>query len=135
MLISNRGKHVHLRQAIPEDAEIFHSAYASEDFSRLFRANGEKQSLEELRLCLAERSETPPESLSYVEFAILLKGQPIGVAVLADYSPLHRRAEFLIGIFSESKRHAAHAIEASLLILDLAFNHYQLNKLYAFAYG
>ena len=55
--------------------------------------------------------------------------------MLADYSPLHRRAEFLIGIFSESKRHAAHAIEASLLILDLAFNHYQLNKLYAFAYG
>ena len=134
MLISNRGRHLLLRQAIPEDAEIFHQAYASDEFSRLFRANGVQQSVDELRQSLVERAATPPETLGYVEFAILLAGHPIGVAVLADYSSLHRRAEFLIGIFSPSKRHASHSIEAALLIFDLAFNHYGLNKLCTYAY-
>lgn len=135
MLISNRGKHLLIRQAIPEDAEIFHQAYAADEFSRLFRANGVQQTVDELRQSLVERAATPPETLGYVEFAILLDGHPIGVAVLADYSPLHRRAEFLIGIFSPAKRHASHSIEATLLIFDLAFNHYGLNKLYSYAYG
>jgi len=134
MLISNRGKHLLIRQALPEDAEIFHQAYASDEFSRLFRANGERQTVDELRLSLTERAAISPETLGYVEFAILLAGQPIGVAVLSDYAPLHRRAEFLIGIFSPSKRHASHSVEASLLILDLVFNHYGLNKLYTYVY-
>lgn len=134
MLISNRGKHLLIRQAMPEDAEIFHQAYASDEFSRLFRANGVQQSVDELRQSLVERAATPPEALGYVEFAILLDGHPIGVTVLADYSPLHRRAEMLIGIFSPSRRHASHSIEASLLVFDLVFNHYGLNKLYTFVY-
>jgi RimJ/RimL family protein N-acetyltransferase len=134
MLISNRGKHLHIRQALPEDAEIFHQAYASDEFSRLFRANGERQTVEELRLSLTERAAISPETLGYVEFAILLDGQPIGVAVLSDYAPLHRRAEFLVGIFSPSKRHSSHSVEASLLMLDLVFNHYGLNKLYTYVY-
>ena len=134
MLISNRGKHLLIRQALPEDAGIFHQAYASDEYSRLFRANGERQTVEELRLSLSERAAVSPETLGYVEFAILLDGQPIGVAVLSDYAPLHRRAEFLIGIFSPSKRHASHSVEASLLILDLVFNHYGMNKLYTYVY-
>lgn len=134
MLTSNRGKHLIIRQAIPEDAEIFHQAYSSDEFSRLFRANGVRQSVDELRQGLIERASASPETLGYVEFSILMAEHPIGVAVLADYAPLHRRAEFLIGIFSPSKRHASHSVEASLLILELAFNHYDLNKLYTFVY-
>lgn len=134
MLISNRGKHLLIRQAKPEDAEIFHQAYASDEFSQLFRANGVQQSIGELRQNLAERASTPPEALGYIEFSIILAENPIGVAVLADYAPLHRRAEFLIGIFSPTKRHASHSVEASLLILDLVFNHYGMNKLYTFVY-
>ena len=51
-----------------------------------------------------------------------------------DYSPLHQRAEYLVGLFEEQHRHAGYGIEATLLVLDLAFNTYRLNKVYSYVY-
>lgn len=58
----------------------------------------------------------------------------IGVAVLGDYSSLHKRSEFLVGIFDKSQRNFTYGLEATLLVFDLAFNHYNINKLYTYVY-
>lgn len=60
---------------------------------------------------------------------------PIGLAVLADYSPFHRRAEYLIGLFDKEHRQAWYGIETTLLVMDLAFNRYNLHKLIAYTYA
>lgn len=134
MIITNRGKRIFLRQALPEDAEMFYEAYSSDDFSRLFRSNSDQQKLDDVRKSLTERASMSPESLGYLEFSIILDNTVIGVAVLADYSPIHKRAEYLIGIFSKNHRNTFYAIETTLLILDLAFNHYGINKIYSYVY-
>jgi RimJ/RimL family protein N-acetyltransferase len=58
----------------------------------------------------------------------------IGVVAAADYSPLHRRAEFLIGLFNPSHYHCGYSIEASLMLGDLIFNQYNLHRFYAYSY-
>jgi Flp pilus assembly protein TadD len=60
--------------------------------------------------------------------------RPIGLANLVDLHLLHRRAEFLIGIPTQQERHAGTGLEASLLVMDFAFNRARLNKLTSLVY-
>ena len=62
------------------------------------------------------------------------KHGPIGVALLSDYTPVHKRAEYLIGLFDENRRSLGYGAEATLLILDLAFNYYKLHRIYTYVY-
>ncbi|HEY1051649.1 MAG TPA: GNAT family N-acetyltransferase [Prosthecobacter sp.] len=57
----------------------------------------------------------------------------IGIAGLGDIWSEHRRADFHLGIIG-AQRHPAAALEASLLVLDFAFNKLQLNKLVSIVY-
>ncbi len=135
MLLSNSGRSLSIRQSAPDDAALLLEAYRDESFIRLYRSNSLDQSVEDLRAALAERQDASPVESAYLEFIIVHRRYgPIGVAALGDYSALHHRAEFLIGIFSEEYRHGGYGIEATLLTLDLAFNEYGLNKVYAYAY-
>lgn len=60
--------------------------------------------------------------------------RPVGLANLVDLNLLHRRAEFLIGIPAEEDRNAGVGLEASLLVMDFAFNRARLNKLTSLVY-
>ncbi len=135
MIIYNQGRSISIRQSTPEDTPILFRAYTDEAFIRLYRSNHPSQSEEQLRQMLAERLKHSPEQRGYIELMIVHhRLGAIGVATLGDYSTIHRRAEYLIGIFDEKHRRGKYALEASLLTLDLAFNAYHLNKLYTYVY-
>jgi len=136
MITSNEGKNIWLRQTRPEDAEILLQAYDDEAFVRLYRSNQDQQTAEGLQEALQKRQELSPLQLRYLELMIVHKQYgAVGVAALGDYMPLHSRAEFLIGIFAEQHRRQGYGLEATLLMLDLAFNVYKLHKVYSYVYG
>jgi len=135
MIISNQGKSLHLRQTEPKDAPILLKAYEDESFIRLYRSNNVTPKEEQLAEGLKKRTELHPAQLGYLEFMIEHKQHgAIGVAAFGDYAPYHKRAEFLIGLFEKEHQSRGYAAEATLLMLDLAFNVYNLNKIYTYVY-
>jgi ribosomal-protein-alanine N-acetyltransferase len=135
MILSNQGRSLRLRQTMPDDAPILLRAYEDESFISLYRSNNTRQTEEQLRQILAKRKQNSPAKVGYLEFMLEHKQHGIiGVAALGDYSPIHQRAEYLVGLFDEKHRHAGYGIEATLLVLDLAFNTYRLNKIYSYVY-
>jgi RimJ/RimL family protein N-acetyltransferase len=131
----HQGNTITLRRTVPTDAAfLFEKAYQNPDFMHRFRLNDTPQSVEEVRSRL-ERQWQSKQS-DYLEMLIIHKKHgPIGLAALAGYSPLHCRAEYLIGLFDEQHRQAWYGIEATLLVMDLAFNRYHLHKLDAYTYA
>ncbi len=135
MIISNQGKSLHLRQTEAKDAPILLKAYDDESFIRLYRSNNVTPKPEQLVEGLKKRTELHPTQLGYLEFMIEHKEHgAIGVAAFGDYAPYHKRAEFLIGLFQEKNHSVGYGTEATLLMLDLAFNVYNLNKIYTYVY-
>jgi RimJ/RimL family protein N-acetyltransferase len=132
----HRGRSLSLRRTAPADAPLlFDKMYRSAAFMHLFRLNDPVDSEAQLRERLAQRLKSTPTQSGYLE--LLMQHQQhgsLGVVCLADYSALHRRAEFLIGIFDQQHRRASYALEACLLIGDLAFNYYNLHRVYAYSY-
>ncbi len=134
MISSNQGNSISLRQSTPEDTKILFKAYTDEKFIHLYRSNNPIKSEEQLKQILTERTKHSPLETGTIEFMIVHnKYGPIGVTMLGDYSKIHRRAEYLIGLFDEKHR-GRYTLEAMLLLLDLAFNAYSLNKLYGYIY-
>jgi len=135
MLLSNQGNSLTLRQTAPEDAPILLRAYQDESFAHLYRSNDNPLTEEQLANLLTEYREHDPAEFGYLEFMLEHKQHgSIGIASLGDYSPIHKRAEYLIGIFAEKHRSLGYGTEATLLVLDLAFNAYHLNKIYTYVY-
>lgn len=133
----HQGNTITLRRTVPADAAfLFEKAYQNSDFIRQFRINDMLQNVEEVRNRLKQQWQSTPEQSGYLEMLIIHKKYgPIGLAVLADYSPFHRRAEYLIGLFDKEHRQAWYGIETTLLVMDLAFNRYNLHKLIAYTYA
>ena len=132
---SNQGRTITIRRTVAEDVPTLLKAYQDESFLHLYRSNHIQQTEEQLTSLIAEHAEYEFTELGYVEFMIEHKHYgAIGVAILSDYNPLHKRAEYLIGLFASQHRALGHGTEATLLILDLAFNHYELNKIYTYVY-
>jgi RimJ/RimL family protein N-acetyltransferase len=135
MIISNQGKSLHLRQTEPKDVPILLKAYEDESFIRLYRSNNVTPTAEQLAEGLKKRTELNPAQLGYLEFMIEHKEHgAIGVAAFGDYAPYHKRAEFLIGLFEKEHQLRGYGAEATLLMVDLAFNAYHLNKIYTYVY-
>jgi ribosomal-protein-alanine N-acetyltransferase len=136
MIISNQGKSLHLRQTEPKDAPILLKAYEDESFIRLYRSNNITATEEQLVEGLKKRAQVHPTELGYLEFMIEHKQHgAIGVAAFGDYAAYHKRAEFLIGLFDEKHHSIGYGTEATLLMMELAFNIYKLNKIYIYVYG
>ncbi|HEY9641844.1 MAG TPA: GNAT family protein [Coleofasciculaceae cyanobacterium] len=135
--ILHRGRSLSLRRTVPEDAPLlFRRAYQNLEFMQLFRLNDRPADVDEVRSRLETLHQQPPDSLGYLELMIVHHQHgPVGLVVLSDYAALHRRAEFLIGLFDTAHRHASYGLEASLMTLDLAFNAYALNRVYAYTYA
>ena len=133
----HQGRSLFLRRTIPSDAPLLYQrAYQNLEFMRLFRLNDRPADVEEVRSRLENLHQQPPDNLGYLELMIVHQQHgAIGMVALSDYAALHRRAEFLIGLFDEDHRHASYGLEASLMTLDLAFNAYALNRVYAYTYA
>ncbi|MDM8567080.1 GNAT family protein [Candidatus Halobeggiatoa sp. HSG11] len=133
---SNQGCSITIRRILPEDVPILLKAYQDQSFLHLYRSNHTHQTEEQLTSSITEYAEYDFSELGYVEFMIEHKQHgAIGIAILSDYNPLHKRAEYLIGLFASQHRSLGYGTEATLLILDLAFNRYELNKVYSYVYG
>jgi uncharacterized protein (TIGR03032 family) len=135
-MLKNQGSAILLRQTTPDDAPIICQAYQNKAFLRLFAAHRKVPKSEtELRRNLQKRSQISPETLHYIEWLIIHKRHgAIGIAALNDYSQNPPHAEFLIGLFQEQNCHLGYGIAATLLALDLAFNHLNLEKIYSLVY-
>ncbi len=135
MINSHQGCSITIRRTLPEDVPVLLQAYQDESFLHLYRSNHIQQTEEQLTSLIAEHAEYEFTELGYVEFMIEHKQYgTIGIAILSDYNPLHKRAEYLIGLFASQHRCLGYGTEATLLVLDLAFNHYELNKVYTYVY-
>lgn len=136
-LILHQSRSLYLRRTAPSDAGLlFHQGFSQREFMRLFRLNDLPQSEAEVYQALLQRAQISPDQSGYLELLIVHKRHgPIGVAALAGYVPLHRRAEYLIGLFDQTHRGVGLGLEATLMVMDLSFNAYGLHKVYACTYS
>jgi len=136
-LIIHQGRSLTFKRTTPDDAPLlFEKMYSRYDFMRLFRLNDTAKTLEQVREKLIARSHSTPAETGYLECLMIHKTHgAIGIIAAADYTPLHRKAEFLIGIFDQKYRSASYCAEAWLLMTDLIFNAYHLHRFYAYSYG
>lgn len=133
----NQSRSLWLRRTVPADAEIlFHKGFSQQEFMRLFRLNDQPTSVEVVRQRLIKRQQLPPNKDRYLELLITHKRHgPIGLCALADYAPQHKRAEYLVGLFNARQRSVSYGVETTLMVFDLAFNSYKMNKVCAIAYS
>ncbi|MFK5894081.1 MAG: GNAT family protein [Pseudomonadota bacterium] len=91
-----------------------------------------------LKQDLLNKQSLPPEMLKSMEWVICIKKtkQAIGLAGLVNYHSLHQSAELLIGLLPELKSaQQSYGPEATLLVLEFAFQQIQLHKLTSLVYG
>ncbi|MGB7711188.1 MAG: GNAT family protein [Microcoleus sp.] len=136
-LILHQGNSITLIRTSPDDAEfLFEKMYSNYEFMRLFRLNDKAETVEQVRERLIARSHSTPAETGYLECLMIHKTHgAIGIIAAADYNPLHRKAELLIGIFDRQYRSASYCAEACSLMTDLIFNAYHLHRFYAYSYG
>jgi RimJ/RimL family protein N-acetyltransferase len=131
MILFNQGNSLQIRQIQPEDASILTNAYKNLEFMSLYGSNMTPLTEEQLY----ERQNYTPEELGYIEFLIIHKQHgAVGIATLTEYAPIHKRAQFMIGLFEKNHRSIGYGTEATLLVLDLAFNAYGLHKIFSYVY-
>lgn len=137
-----QGQRVSLVRRAPQYADFIIHCIQNTQFINLYRLSENRQQTEEaLRQRLAEEERLLPQQLHRVEWVVLrheqdyLKARPIGLAAIADYQVNHGRGEFLIGIPDAAEQKMGVGLEASLLVLDYAFNALKLNKLISFVYS
>lgn len=132
------GRHLVLRPYSEKDAAFLGHCLGNEVFMMHYqRFLSRKKSLPLIAAHLKQAEKTLPWQSGTVDWVIFRRDEaerPVGVANLVDLNLLHRRAEFLIGIPAEEERHAGVGLEASLLVMDFAFNRARLNKLTSLVY-
>ncbi|MGD1806202.1 GNAT family N-acetyltransferase [Dapis sp. BLCC M126] len=135
-LVLHQGRSLILRRTLPEDAPLlFEQMYNNPEFMRLFRLNDRVETQAQLTERLTRDLKIDPAKSRYLELLMIHQTQgPIGMVSLVAYSSLHRRAELLLGLFNDVHRGHIYGPEGSLLVTDLAFNQYNLHRLYAYVY-
>lgn len=131
------GNKLYLRRYCKEDASYLRQCYQNIQFMAQYNHYIPRhQRVEELALKLDEANKMHPCQLKSIDWAIVKKGidQPIGIANLVGIEFAHRRAEFLIGLPDTNDHAKGLGLEATLLILDFAFNKVNLNKITSIVY-
>jgi len=132
------GRYLELTRQSPDDAiflsECLENAVFLSQYNRYLPFGRDAMSIKN---GLEKRAETHPNQNGAVEWIIRTKvsGDPIGLASLVDINLNHQRAEFLLGIPDYADRKVGTSLEASLLVLDFAFNRVGLNKLNSLVYS
>ena len=135
-----QGECVRLVRSSPEYVDFIHQCYLNDSFMDLYRlAQSRTINKADLNKRLAQEQNKLPQELKRIEWVILKQDEqqflPIGLAALADHQVKHQRAEFLLGIPDTQNREGNIGLEASLLVLEFAFNLVHLHKVTSFVYG
>ncbi len=137
-----RGQRVSLLRRAPEHAAYLRSCWDDKAFMDLYRlAQNRQETLEQITERLAKEYKKIPKDLRKFEWVIQRhateqqEARLIGLAAVADYQATHQRGEFLVGIVNPDDQTAGIGLEASLLVLDFAFNILKLHKFISFVYG
>ena len=134
--ILHQSRSLLMRRTVPNDASLlYEKAYSNREFMHLYRLNDAPSCEAEVYQRLVQRQNDPNRHLNLQLLVIHRKHGPIGIAGLAAIVPLHRRAEYVLGLFEDKYRSAGYGLEAGLMLLDLAFNRYNLHKLSSVVYG
>jgi len=136
-LMPLEGKHVYLRRYQETDAAYLHQCYLNPSFMNLYnRYIPRHQHIEDLAKKLAQSYQQHPCQLKSVDWIIFRKAthQRVGIANLVDIQYQHRRAEFQIGLPDSADRTQGIGLEATLLVLDYAFNRVGFNKITTIVY-
>lgn len=135
------GGGVQLHRYTAEATDFLWDCYHDRDlmhfYNRFMVMPSDKASLAEQLTAEAIRHPLESRVVNWIMCVPATNGdlRPIGIANLVDIQPVHRRAEFLIGIPGHDNRAARAATAATLLIMDFAFNRVGLNKLVTFVYS
>lgn len=132
------GKKLYLRRYEAQDAAYLHRCFQNEVFMTQYNQYIPKnQSLNELEAKLRQSEGMHPCQTKSVDWIIIRKNtnQPAGIANLVEINLPHRRAELLIGLPDPEDHSRGIALEATLLILDYAFNRVKFNKLTSNVYA
>ncbi len=132
----NEGKHLLLRRPDEQDLDFVWMASQDHDFQiNCLPDIVEGITRDNIRETLIAFQSQDIKAVSRFFFIIEHRSHgPIGVAILADYTPVHRRCEQIVVIPFRSNQGKGYAIEADLLLLELAFNYYAISKIYGYAY-
>lgn len=132
----NQGKRLRLRRCNEQDLDFVWMTIQNNDFQRICLPNiMDGLSQENVRASLITMESLNPMATGSLYFTIEHPCYgPIGIAFLNDYTPTHRRCEQVIAISAIQYWGKGYGIEAELLLLDLIFNHYQMIKVYGYAY-
>lgn len=131
------GKKLYLHRYCEEDAVYLRQCYQNAVFMAQYNHYIPRhQRTEELALKLRQAHDMHPCQSKSVDWIIVKKNtnQPVGIANLVEIQFSHRRAEFLIGLPAPEDHAQGIGLEASLLVLDYAFNKVGLNKLTTIVY-
>jgi len=133
------GKTVVLRRHAVEDAAFIQSCYDDTEFSHLVNLNWPTSlSGESIAATIAHTAREPDYLKGQLEWVIHRRTatglEPIGLAALIEPWSGNRSAEFLLGIKQPQTGVYRPAVEASLLLLDLAFDKLGLERLNSFCY-
>ncbi len=132
------GKQFYLRRYKADDAAYLHQCYLNASFMDLYnRYIPRHLHVDELAVSLAQAHTKHPCQLKTVDWIIVRKTthEPVGIASLVDIQYQHRRAEFQIGLPDPADHTRGIGLEATLLVLDYAFNRVGLNKLVTIIYS
>jgi RimJ/RimL family protein N-acetyltransferase len=137
------GKRLVLEMLNASHAEFLAQTYKLDGFMDCYRlAQDRELSLEQIQQRLEREKGYSPQQLRRIEWVIKLlprhageQEQAIGLASLADYQSAHNRAELLIGINRSEDRISGLAMEATLLVLEFAFQQVKLHKMISFVYA
>lgn len=133
-----KGRKLYLRRYEEQDAAYINHCHRNDSFMRQYNQFiSHNLPITELAAKLQQAQMQHPCQIKSVDWIIfrMNSGQPTGIANLVDINFLHRRAEFLIGLPNPDDHARGIALEATLLILEYAFNRVQLNKLTTIIYA
>lgn len=134
------GVRVKLVRSGPDYTDFLYDCYQNDQFMDLYRlAQNRTLTKDAIYQRLSDEKKKLPQELKRIEWIVLkidASGErPIGLGALADYQQGHQRGEFLLGIPNSSYQKTTLSLEASLLILEFAFQEAKLHKLVSFVYG
>ena len=134
------GSRLVLERACPSHASYILSTFSNSKFWEKYRRNQNRElGIDKLIEKLERDEKTSPAMLGTLEWVVSIKTkeglQAIGFATLANYIPEQRRAEFLLGLVRDEDAKPGIGLEASLLVLDYAFNIAKLHKLVSIVYS
>lgn len=133
------GKGVVLRRYTVDDAAFIQSCYDDVEFSHLVNMNWPTVLHDNsIAASISHDAHEPDYLKGQLEWVIHRRTasglQPIGLAALIEPWSSNRSAEFLLGIKHSQIGAYRPAVEASLLLLDLAFDKLGLERLNSFCY-